>query len=377
MPQPAAAGYGGAEAMAHDPLHTPLCDRLGIGLPILGAPMAGGAGTPELAAAVTRAGGLGLLGVTGTTADVTRAAVRRALELSRGGPVGVNVQLAPPEPGPGDPAAWREHLAPLRAELGLPADPPPPPRPDPPLALVEAALEAGATVVSAALGDPAPLAPLARAARAPLVAMVSTVAEARASVAAGADVVVAQGAEAGGHRTTFALGPDGPPLVGTLALVPLVADAVDVPVVAAGGIMDGRGLAAALALGAQGVLCGTLLLTAAEAGTSPAYREAVLGLPETATFVSDAVTGRPARWIRNRLTTALADGPATLGWPGQRFVSADIAQAAAWAGEGELLPMLAGQAAALARGERPAQELVAGMAEHARAVLARLGGRGP
>ena len=117
------------------------------------------------------------------------------------------------------------------------------------------------------MGDPAPIVSATRAAGVPLIAMVSTAEEARLSVAAGADAVIAQGAEAGGHRATFEPG-DEPPLVGTLALVPRVVDAVDCPVVAAGGIMDGRGLAAALALGAQGVSLGTRFMLATEAGVA-------------------------------------------------------------------------------------------------------------
>ena len=361
-------------ALSADPLRTRLCDALGIRLPILLAPMAGGPATPELVAAVTRAGGAGFFGATGMTCAGIAEAVERALALA-GPPVGVNVQLAPPSSGPGDPAATDRYLAQLLAEAGVerasPAEAPPA---DPPVALVEAALEAGATVVSAALGDPAPLAPLARSAGAPLLAMVSTVEEARRSVASGAEVVIAQGAEAGGHRTTFDLA-DGLPLIGGMALVPRVVDAVEVPVVAAGGIMDGRGVAAALALGADGVSVGTRFLLAEEAGVGDAYRARLLEAADTDTFVTDAVTGRPARWIANRVARALAgEGPPSLGWPAQHRALAPLRAAAARAGDPELLPMLAGQGAGMPVAVRPAAEIVEEIAEGARATLRRLAG---
>jgi nitronate monooxygenase len=356
-------------------LRTPLCDVLRIRLPVVQAPMAGGFTTPELVAAVTRAGGLGSFGVMGMSAEAVRADVRRALELG-GAPVAVNVLLAPPEPA-GDADAMRALLAPFRERLGLPIDPQPPvgPPPDPPLALVEAALEAGATVVSGALGDPSPLVPLARDAGAPLMSMVTTVDEARAHAAAGADVIVAQGAEAGGHRAIADVGPDGPPLVGTLALVPRVVDALDVPVVAAGGISDGRGLAAALALGATGASLGTRFLLAPESGAAPVYRERLRGLEETETVVSDAVTGRPARWIRNELVESLRAGPGHLGWGPQRAAVSDVWAAAAKAGEADLVPMLAGLGAPPADPELPAEEIVAAVVSQAEEVLSRLSGR--
>ena len=348
-------------------IHTPLCDLLGIRVPILLAPMAGGPGTPELVAAVTGAGGLGVIGATGMTCAGVDAAVRRALELA-GPPVGVNVLLAPPEPGAGDADAVERLLAPFRAELGLPAGPASAPASDPPLALVDAALAAGAGVVTTAMGDPAPVAAAARAAGAPLIAMVSTAEEARRSAAAGADAVIAQGAEAGGHRATFAAGPE-PPLVGTFALVPRVVDAIDRPVIAAGGIMDGRGLAAALALGAQGVSLGTRFLLTPESGVPDVYRRRLLVLEDGETVVTAAVTGRPARWVRNRITDALRAGPASLGWPAQAGAVAGIRAGAGEAGDAELLPMLAGQGAGLVGMVRPAGEIVAELARDAERIL--------
>ena len=345
---------------------------LQIRVPVLQAPMAGGPAGPELAAAVSRAGGLGMLGVMGLTADRVQADVARALELGATA-LAVNIQIAPSAPTGASAEAVAGVLAPFCSELGIPSEGSAG-KGDPPLELVAAALEAGATVVSGALGDPAVLAPLASEAGVPLVAMVSSADEARASVAAGADVVVAQGAEAGGHRTTFDVSGE-LPLVGTLALVPRVVDAVSVPVVAAGGIMDGRGVAAAFALGASGAMLGTRFLLAAEATTPAVYKRALASSADTDTFVTDAVTGRPARWIRNAVTNALASGPPHLGWGRQRGAVEPLRQAAAAAGRADLLPMLAGQGAGLAGAvDQPAEEIVAEVWAQARAALAQATG---
>jgi nitronate monooxygenase len=346
-----------------DPLDTPLCELCGIRHAILLAAMANGPSTPELAAAVTRAGGLGVLGVSGTTAAATTETTRRAIELAGGGPVGVNVQFAARTAATGDRERIAAVLAPFRAELGLPPDPPAAPAVGTPMELLEASVAAGASVITT-FEDPAPAMPLAREAGVPLLAMVTNVADARRAVAAGAAAVIAQGTEAGGHRSSFT--GDEParsvPEVGTLALVPQVVDAVgpDVPVVASGGIMDGRGIAAALALGAAGVSLGTRFLAAVEAGIADGYRTALTATSADGTVVTDAVTGRPARWIRNRLVDALVAADAgTLGWGAQAALIADVRREAARQNATDLLPMLAGQGAALAGPPQPAEAIVA------------------
>jgi nitronate monooxygenase len=359
--------------MARD-LRTPLCDVLGIRTPILLAAMAGGPGTTALVAAVSRAGGLGVFGATGMTRESIAAAVREAAATGGGAPVGVNAQLAPTTPATAERAELLAVLAPFRAELGLPAEPPPRPPADPPEALVAAALDAGARVVTT-FDDPVDVLDDVHRHDALLVPMVTTAAETRRALDAGAVAVIAQGSEAGGHRGTYGLGLPGagpPPLVGTLALVPEVVAAVAgaVPVIASGGIMDGRGIAAALALGAQGVSLGTRFLHAAEAGIAPAYRARLASLRPEDTVVSDAVTGRPARWVRNRLVDALVEsGVGTLGWPAQGALMADLRQAAAAQARDDLLPMLAGQGLPPAT-TQPAGEVVAQLEREALAVLA-------
>jgi nitronate monooxygenase len=210
-----------------------------------------------------------------------------------------------------------------------------------------------------------------------VVSMVSTVEEALLVVERGADVVVAQGAEAGGHRSTFELGPDDdPPLVGTLALVPQVVDAVGVPVVAAGGIADGRGLVAALALGAAGVQMGTRFLLARESGAHPAYRRRLLAATEEDTVVTRVFTGRPARALRNRFVDEyLSAGSEPLAWPLQRAAAGDVYRASQSADDGDYSPLLAGQGLRLLKEDGlAAAEIVEGLVAEAGAVLSRLGG---
>lgn len=340
---------------------TRLCELLGIRVPVLLAPMAGGPGTPALAAAVTRAGGLGVLGISGVTRAAAAAMVEEARVAGDGGPVGVNAQVAPPTAPTCDEAALLEVLRPFRRELGLPEEPPARPPADPPVELVGAALEAGASVVTT-FGDPGPVAALAAGAGVPLLAMVTTRAEALRAVEVGAQAVIAQGSEAGGHRGTFAVG-DGPlPLVGLIALVPAVLDAVgpDVPVVASGGVVDRAGVDAAVAVGAAGVSAGTVFLQAAEAGVGDVVRAALRRAGPEDSVVTDAITGRPARWLRNRLVDALVEANVgNAGWPRQGALIADLRRAAAEQGRDDLLPMLAGQRSAATGGRRPAEEIVA------------------
>jgi nitronate monooxygenase len=353
-----------------------LCEALGIRAPILLAGMAGGFTTPELVAAVSEAGGLGAFGLTGMSADAAAAAVRRARALTAA-PLAVNVLVAPPtppDPAGGDP---RAALAPLRAELGLPEEPPPGPPPAAgPRDLVAAGLEAGASVVSVGLGDPASVVDLARGAGAPVVAMASSVEDAIRSVESGADVIVAQGSEAGGHRSTFEVPPDGRvPLIGTFALVPQVVREVDVPVVAAGAVMDGRGLAAALALGADGVQMGSRFLVSAESGATAGYQERLRAARDTETVLTRAVSGRPARGLPTRLVAALESaGPPALGWPRQTQASADVRGAATARDLPDMLAIWAGQASGLAPDAAPAGDIVREVLEEATAVLRGLSG---
>lgn len=347
-----------------------LLDLLGIRHPILLAAMAGGPSTPELAAEVSRAGGLGVLGLSGMTLDAASEATRRAVALAGRAPVGANAQLAPRSPATGDSERIMAVLAPFRAELGLPLEPALPAAGPTGQELLEAALQAGATVVTT-FEDPTPVIGLVRAASAPLLAMVTTPEEALAAISAGANAVIAQGSESGGHRSTF-VGAEIPASlreVGTMALVPQVIAAVghDVPVIASGGIMDGHGIAAALALGAAGVSLGTRFMAASESGIPDSYRRALAACPADGTVVTDAVTGRPCRMILNRIVSAIIEAHAgTLGWGAQAAQIADIRRAAATQGRTDLMIMLGGQGAGLSGEPMPASAIMAQLVDELR-----------
>jgi nitronate monooxygenase len=326
-------------------LSTPLCDLLGVRYPLIQAPMAGGWTTPQLVSAVSNAGGLGSLAGAGVPPERLREDIKAVKERTDR-PFGVNFLLAPPGPGSQDVAAVQRFLDRFREELDLP---PGEAELEPPSFSLEEQLEVvfeeRVPMLSVALGDPGDLVGRAHEEDMLVTSMVTTVEEAVRAAEGGVDLVVAQGAEAGGHRSTVELGPDGePPLVGTLALVPQVVDAVGVPVVAAGGIVDGRGLVAALALGAAGVQMGTRFLLARESGAHRTYRRRLLAATEVDTVVTRVFTGRPARGLRNRFVEEyLGAGSEPLAWPLQRAAAGDIYAAAQAADNGDYSPLLAGQ----------------------------------
>ncbi len=357
------------------PLRTPLCDLFGIDYPILKAPMAGGTDTVDLVAAVSRAGGLGILGALMLSPEALRAAIL-AIRERTDRPFGVNLIVHPPEPGEGDFEAVRRFFDPYRRELGLPEPDgevtlPPPFVPEQLQVIREQAVP-----VLNTMGDPAGLVEPAHAAGIKVMPFVTTVAEARRAVALGADAVVAQGAEAGGLRGTFHLGPDGEvPLVGTMALVPQIVDAVKVPVVAAGGIMDGRGLLAALALGASGVMLGTRFSMARESGVTVSWRAAIRAADETDAVVNTVANGRPARSLRNRLVQDYQrSGLSPLPFPHQYLVAAEVHLAARDQDRAELTYLAAGQGVRLAKDDQAAAEIVAELVAGAEAGFARLHG---
>jgi len=349
-------------------MRTLLSDRLGIDHAIIQAPMAGGWTTPALVAAVSEAGGLGTLAAGRITASDLRGQIEETRRRTRR-PFGVNFVLAPAMPEASDDPRALEVLREIRSRLGLPEAPAPSGEFVSVAEGVEIALEARVPVISVAMGSPAPWSGRVRAAGALLIAAATTVADAQELERAGADVIVAQGAEAGGHRSLLA--PEVPrpvPLVGTMALVPAIVDAVRVPVVAAGGIMDGRGIVAALALGAIGVQLGTRFLLATESGAPPSYRRRLLAAAESETAVTDAYSGRPARGLRNAFLDAFEQaGVRPLGWPRMGAAAMDIYRASL-AADAEWTPLFAGQGVRLARREQPAAEIVRELVAEAAAV---------
>ena len=344
---------------------------LRIQIPLLGAPMAGGPSTPALAAEVSRAGGLGFLGAAYSTPE-------QILEWSKevrartDRPFGINLFADVPEAPSGDPRPMLELLRPIHAELGLPPPELPASTGRDLDAQIEAVTQSGAAAFSMTFGLPSP-AQIERLRGAGLVRIgtANTVEEARRTEAAGFEAVVAQGSEAGGHRGTF-IGDFERGLVGTMALVPQVVDAVRIPVVAAGGIMDGRRWVAAEALGAAGVQLVTAFLVSDESGAVPAYKEAVLAATDDGTAITRAFSGRAARGLVNRFLKAVEQQPAgILPYPVQNALTRPMRTAAARAGRAELLSLWAGQAAGLAR-RGPAAEIVRWLVEDAARVRASL-----
>lgn len=351
-------------------------DLVGIDLPILQAPMAGSNLAP-LAAAVSAAGGLGALPCAMLAPDTARAQML-SIRQQTDRPFNVNFFThTPPEFDAEREAGWHSRLAPYFEEFGLePADISSGPARAPfNEALLELVLELRPRVVSFHFGLPEPqlLQPL-KTAGIVIQSSATTVAEARWLAEHGADAIIAQGAEAGGHRGMF-LTADVSSQVGTMALVPQVVDAVSVPVIAAGGIADARGIVAAMALGASAVQIGTAFLFSPEAETSALHRAALAEATDDRTALTNVMTGRPARGIINRLIREV--GPLSDAAPAFPLAATAVGalRAAAEAkGSGEFSPLWSGQAASLSR-SAPAGELTRALAHDAEALLARLSGR--
>jgi nitronate monooxygenase len=351
---------------------TSLMQRIGISTPIIQAPMAGGGDTAELVAAVSNAGGLGMIGAAYLMPEqiIERGRAVRALTSQ---PFGINLFAPIPVPPVDDVAieAAMNRIKPFFDELYLPA----PERPQPPQTNFNhqfaACMEIGAAVISVAFGL-MPGAAVAECKRRNILVAgtATTVREAQQLADAGVDAVIAQGGEAGGHRSTFA-GSFEAGMVGTMALVPQVVDAVRVPVIASGGIMDGRGIAAALALGASAVQLGTAFLTCNEAGVSTAYKQAIVSAREDDTAITRAFSGRPARGIRNRMLNDYEHDSAILPFPHQNALTRPLRNAASKAGRAEFLSLWAGQGLTLAR-QQTAAELVARLQTETTQAIASL-----
>lgn len=344
----------------------PLGRLLGIQHPIVLAPLAGGPSTPELVAAVSQAGGLGSLGAAYLEPATIRDAVATIRRLTDR-PFAVNLFL--PEPSsPSDSRVQEVQalLAPYRAELGIPEPPLPATWSIPFEGQLNAVIEARVPICSFVFGAPTPdVMRRLRQSGTVVIGTATHVEEARQLAAAGVDAIVAQGGEAGGHRGTF-LGRAEDALIGTMALVPQVVDAVPVPVIAAGGIMDGRGILAALSLGACAAQLGTAFLNCDEAGTDEAYRAELAQSHETGTTITRAFSGRAARGLRNRFIDEwAAREPAP--FPIQNALTRDVRNAARKQGRSEFLSLWAGQGAPQVR-RMPAAALVQRLMEELRAA---------
>jgi nitronate monooxygenase len=385
-------------------MHLPdsLARRLSLTHPVVQAPMAGGADTPALVAAVSGAGGIGFIGAAYLAPEAIHTAARAVRERTDR-PFGINLFAPmPPPTGVANIERAIARVSPYYAELGLPPPATPAAQAPPFDEQLAASIESGAAALSFTFGLlPNDAVARVKARGMMLIGTATSVEEAVALEAAGVDAVVAQGSEAGGHRATF-IGAFESAMVGTIVLVPQVVDAVGVPVIASGGIMDGRGVAAALALGASAVQMGTAFLTCDEAGIPAVYKECILRANERQTRVTRAFSGRLARGIVNRLmdeidghgedvgANAAANHPvhgagdsavhgagddAILPFPLQNALTRPLRTAAAKQGRAEFLSLWAGQGARMAR-RQSAADLVSLLAQETNAAARRLASRG-
>jgi len=344
------------------------CQAHNIRVPILQAPMAG-ACPPALAIAVANAGGIGGCGAL----LMEPAAIRQwASEMRAGSNGGFQINLWIPDPPPRrdatNEAAMRQFLAQwgpaVAADAGDVA------MPDF-AAQCDALLEAGPAIVSSIMGVyPPDFVARMKARGVKWFATVSSVAEARAAEAAGADAVVAQGMEAGGHRGAFDAAKGETQQVGLFALLPAVVDAVRVPVIATGGIGEARGVAAALLLGASAVQIGTGFLRCPETRLAPAWADAIGRTQPEDTIVTRAFSGRPGRAIANDYARAASSpgAPPPAPYPVQRGLTAAMRTEAAKTGDMNKMQAWAGQAAAFAQA-KPAGDIVRQLWDGARALL--------
>ncbi len=336
----------------------PLLATLGIEHPVILAPMAGGASTPELVAAVSNAGGLGSFGAAYLPADQVSAAIRRIRTLTSR-PFNVNLFAGGDERDRHmDPAPMLAVLAEIHEALGLtpPVLPPFPPNTFP--EALEVILEERPAVFSFTFGVPDRQALARLRARGIIVAgTATTVEEAKVLAEAGVDIVVAQGEEAGAHRGTF-VGPFEAAMVPALDLVRAIRGAVSVPVVAAGGLMDGHDIAAAMACGASAASLGTAFLPCPESGTPETHKRALLAARQDTTVITRVFSGRPARGLTNTFITRLqGKDRMILPFPLQNQLTRAMRAAAAQQGNAEFLSLWAGRGVTRARA-LPAGKLV-------------------
>jgi nitronate monooxygenase len=342
--------------------------NLGLGTPILLAPMAG-ACPPPLSIAVANAGGLGACGALLMRPEAIHA---WASEFRAGSNGGFQINLWIPDPPPARDAGAEDQVRAFLKSWGpdVPCEAGDA-RPPDFSAQCEAVLDVAPAIVSSIMGlYPAPFVERMKAKRIKWFATVTTVAEARAAEAAGADAVIAQGMEAGGHRGAFDAGKAESAMVGLFALAPAVADAVRVPVIAAGGIADARGVAAALLLGASAVQIGTGFLRSPEAQLPKAWADALGQAAPEDTLVTRAFSGRAGRSLATAYARAasLPDAPKPAPYPVQRGLTQAMREVAARSGDIAAMQAWGGQSARRAPA-KPAGEIARDLWEGARALL--------
>jgi nitronate monooxygenase len=328
-----------------------LTAKLGIDYPVIQGPL-GGLSSQKLTAAVSNFGGLGSFGAHGLTPEAIKEAIREIRSLTSK-PFAMNLWVSMEDEGArtSDENAFNRSLAPLATHLAALGAPRPTFKPYSPARFedqVRVLLDEKVPVFSFIFGiPPREVLDECRAKSIVTIGTATTPDEGAALQEAGVDAIVASGFEAGGHRGSFLRAAEDS-LTGTLSLVPQIADNVDVPVIAAGGIGDARGVVAALALGAEGVQMGTVFLACEESGASLLHRQALRGKKAGHTALTKGFTGRLARGIHNRLLQELnQEGTAVLPYPLQRSLVRNLAIPAEAAGRSDLLPLWAGQSANL------------------------------
>ncbi|RWZ60663.1 nitronate monooxygenase [Halobacillus fulvus] len=345
-----------------------LIQMLEIDVPIIQAGMAGGVTTPELVAAVSNAGGLGSLGAGYMTGADTEQAIQTIRTLTDR-PFAVNVFV--PENPEIDANVLQQSFDRLeyyRNELNLKEEIPT--SVDSPFEdQIEVILNENVPVCSFTFGLPSKdVVDRLKGNGVILIGTATTVQEAILNEAAGLDLIVAQGCEAGGHRGTFDV-PFQQAMIGTMALIPQIVDHVSIPVVAAGGIMDGRGLAAAQMLGADGVQMGTAFVTAAESGAKKLHKQAILESDEASTVMTCAFSGKPARGIANAFTHEM-EKVMPAPYPLQNKMTKQIRKEAANQNRPEWMSLWSGQGLRLSR-EESAREIMERVVHQYEALLKR------
>jgi nitronate monooxygenase len=330
-----------------------LTSRLGLQYPIVQGPL-GGLSSQRLTAVVSNYGGLGSFGAHGLQPDAIRKVIREIKGLTTN-PFAINLWVSMEDDGAADSTegAFHRSLAPLAKHIESVGGNQPSYRLYEPMRFEDQAqilLDEGISAFSFIYGVPSKtILDEFRRTEIALIGTATTVDEAIALEQAGVDIIVASGFEAGGHRGSF-LQPSEDSLTGTMALVPQVVDAVKLPVVAAGGIGDARGIVAAFALGAEGVQMGTAFLACEQSGASPLHRAALLGGQAKQTALTRGFTGRLARGIKNRLIDELNQKDIEiLPYPLQRALLRHLSLPAETAGRSDLLLLWAGQSASLSR----------------------------
>ncbi|SIS47054.1 NAD(P)H-dependent flavin oxidoreductase [Salimicrobium salexigens] len=329
--------------------------------PIIQAGMAGGVTTPELVAAVSEAGGFGTIGAGYMEAEAMKDSIREVKKHTEK-PFGVNLFV------PGHPSSSLEEeekamraLHPFREELGMEAAV----NPDIPYVFgeqIEGILAEKVPVVSFTFGiPPEEVIRSLKQSGIKVMGTATTVEEAVLNEEAGMDAIVAQGAEAGGHRGTFHVSFE-KGMIGLMSLIPQITDHVSIPVIAAGGIMDKRGIAAAVALGAEGVQLGTAFVTSKESGAKRVHKGAILEATEADTVVTDVFSGKPARGIENRFIREM-DGRTILEYPLQNALTKPIRKEAGRLQKTEFMSLWSGQSPRLSE-DSAAADIIRKLSEY-------------